>query len=126
MKSCQFLLTPVPNVTYSACLVDKIEEMFADRPRALSGGAHVDRQRHARKLPDIEARGQQASGDAASQRALSGAEDEPARGGVTNAFQIACINSAPASLRSSMFGRWPSFGCFAILISTSKAGIFRS
>jgi hypothetical protein len=29
VKSCQFLLTPVPNVTYSACLVDKIEEMFA-------------------------------------------------------------------------------------------------
>ena len=29
VKSCQFLLTPVPNVTYSACLVSKIEEMFA-------------------------------------------------------------------------------------------------
>lgn len=28
VKSCQFLLTPVPNVTYSACLVSKIEEMF--------------------------------------------------------------------------------------------------
>jgi hypothetical protein len=27
--STQFLLTPVPNVTYSACLVNKIEEMFA-------------------------------------------------------------------------------------------------
>jgi hypothetical protein len=27
--STQFLLTPVPNVTYSACLVGKIEEMFA-------------------------------------------------------------------------------------------------
>jgi len=26
--STQFLLTPVPNVTYSACLVGKIEEMF--------------------------------------------------------------------------------------------------
>jgi hypothetical protein len=26
--STQFLLTPVPNVTYSACLVAKIEEMF--------------------------------------------------------------------------------------------------
>ncbi len=26
--STQFLLTPVPNVTYSACLVQKIEEMF--------------------------------------------------------------------------------------------------
>ncbi len=26
--STQFLLTPVPNVTYSACLVNKIEEMF--------------------------------------------------------------------------------------------------
>lgn len=26
--STQFLLTPVPNVTYSACLVSKIEEMF--------------------------------------------------------------------------------------------------
>ena len=53
-------------------------------------------------------------------------KSEPARGGVINAFQIAWINSAPASLRSSMFGRRPSFGCFAILISTSKAGIFRS
>ena len=29
IKSCQFLLTPTPNVTYSACLVDKIEQMFA-------------------------------------------------------------------------------------------------
>ena len=27
--STQFLLTPVPNVTYSACLVSKIEEMFS-------------------------------------------------------------------------------------------------
>ncbi len=27
--STQFLLTPVPNVTYSACLVGKIEQMFA-------------------------------------------------------------------------------------------------
>ena len=26
--STQFLLTPVPNVTYSACLVSKIEQMF--------------------------------------------------------------------------------------------------
>ncbi|MDQ6678736.1 MAG: hypothetical protein M3Z09_15750 [Acidobacteriota bacterium] len=29
VKSCQFLLTPVPNVTYSACLVSHIEDMFA-------------------------------------------------------------------------------------------------
>jgi hypothetical protein len=29
VKSCQFFLTPTPNVTYSACLVSKIEEMFA-------------------------------------------------------------------------------------------------
>lgn len=28
IASTQFLLTPVPNVTYSACLVSKIEEMF--------------------------------------------------------------------------------------------------
>jgi len=28
VESTQFLLTPVPNVTYSACLVSKIEEMF--------------------------------------------------------------------------------------------------
>ena len=28
VKSCQFLLTPVPNVTYSACLVNNIEQMF--------------------------------------------------------------------------------------------------
>ena len=27
-QSCQFLLTPVPNVTYSACLVNHIERMF--------------------------------------------------------------------------------------------------
>ncbi len=27
-KSCQFLLTPVPNVTYSACLVSHIEKLF--------------------------------------------------------------------------------------------------
>ncbi len=29
MVSTQFFLSPVPNVTYSACLVNKIEEMFA-------------------------------------------------------------------------------------------------
>lgn len=28
VKSCQFFLSPVPNVTYSACLVSKIEELF--------------------------------------------------------------------------------------------------
>ncbi len=28
VKSCQFLLSPVPNVTYSACLVNNIEHMF--------------------------------------------------------------------------------------------------
>ena len=28
IKSCQFFLTPVPNVTYSACLVSHIEQMF--------------------------------------------------------------------------------------------------
>lgn len=28
LQSCQFLLTPTPNVTYSACLVSKIEEMI--------------------------------------------------------------------------------------------------
>jgi hypothetical protein len=28
VHSCQFLLTPTPNVTYSACLVSKIEEML--------------------------------------------------------------------------------------------------
>jgi hypothetical protein len=28
LASTQFLLTPIPNVTYSACLVSKIEEMF--------------------------------------------------------------------------------------------------
>ncbi|MBZ5590894.1 MAG: hypothetical protein LAP39_01560 [Acidobacteriia bacterium] len=28
-QSTQFLLTPVPNVTYSACLIGKVEEMFA-------------------------------------------------------------------------------------------------
>ena len=28
VQSCQFLLTPVPNVTYSACLVNHIEHMF--------------------------------------------------------------------------------------------------
>jgi hypothetical protein len=29
IQSCQFLLTPTPNVTYSAMLVSKIEELFA-------------------------------------------------------------------------------------------------
>ena len=35
VKSCQFLLTPTPNVTYSACLVSKIEEMFATGQRLI-------------------------------------------------------------------------------------------
>jgi hypothetical protein len=29
LQSTQFFLSPEPNVTYSACLVDKIEELFA-------------------------------------------------------------------------------------------------
>src|SRR5438552_15594159 len=29
IQSTQFFLSPTPNVTYSACLVSKIEEMFA-------------------------------------------------------------------------------------------------
>ena len=29
VASTQFFLSPVPNVTYSACLVSKIEQMFA-------------------------------------------------------------------------------------------------
>jgi hypothetical protein len=29
LMSTQFLLTPEPNVTYSACLIGKVEEMFA-------------------------------------------------------------------------------------------------
>jgi hypothetical protein len=45
IQSCQFLLTPIPNVTYSACLVSKIEQMFetgkapypADRTLMVSG-----------------------------------------------------------------------------------------
>jgi hypothetical protein len=45
VQSCQFLLTPTPNVTYSACLVSKIEEMFetgkapypAERTEIVSG-----------------------------------------------------------------------------------------
>jgi hypothetical protein len=28
VQSTQFLLTPEPNVTYSACLIAKVEEMF--------------------------------------------------------------------------------------------------
>jgi hypothetical protein len=28
LQATQFLLTPIPNVTYSACLVSKIEEMI--------------------------------------------------------------------------------------------------
>jgi hypothetical protein len=31
IQSTQFLLTPEPNVTYSACLIGKVEEMFATR-----------------------------------------------------------------------------------------------
>jgi hypothetical protein len=29
IQSTQFFLSPVPNVTYSSCLVSKIEQMFA-------------------------------------------------------------------------------------------------
>ena len=57
VMSTQFLLTPTPNVTYSACLVNKVVEMFAHRPRALSRGADSDRQRHSGKLPDVKGPG---------------------------------------------------------------------
>ena len=56
MQSTQFLLTPEPNVTYSACLVGKIEEMFETGQGALPGGAHAARQRHPGELPDLTVR----------------------------------------------------------------------
>ena len=36
LVSTQFFLSPVPNVTYSACLVSKIEEMFETGHSAVS------------------------------------------------------------------------------------------
>lgn len=66
--STQFLLTPEPNVTYSACLVSKIEQMFetgvapypAERTMLVSGileGCLTSRQQGAKRLetPQLQA-----------------------------------------------------------------------
>ena len=53
IQSTQFLLTPEPNVTYSACLVGKVEEMFVTRQGAVPGGADAARERDAGELPDV-------------------------------------------------------------------------
>ena len=60
-------LTPTPNVTYSASLGSKIEEMFATGV-ALPGRADADRLRNSRELPRLQSRRAQPAGDAASRR----------------------------------------------------------
>ncbi len=52
--STQFLLTPDPNVTYSACLMHKAEPDVPDGRGAVPGGAYAAHQRHAGGLPDVE------------------------------------------------------------------------
>ena len=81
MQSTQFLLTPEPNVTYSACLMHKVEEMFETGSGALSGGADAAGQRHAGKLPDVEGAGSRAAGDAAPECRLQGAAAIAVRAG---------------------------------------------
>ena len=51
--STQFFLSPEPNVTYSACLVAKIEQMFMTGRRTLSGRTDASDQRDTRKLPHV-------------------------------------------------------------------------
>ena len=79
VKSCQFLLTPTPNVTYSACLVSKIEEMFetgkapypAERTLIVSGILE--------SCLTSKASGKPAFGNTASFGAIPGAQNKPAR-----------------------------------------------
>jgi hypothetical protein len=69
VKSCQFFLSPVPNVTYSACLVSKIEELFetgrapypAERTLIVSGileSCLTSKQKGSQRLetPDLDVR----------------------------------------------------------------------
>ena len=88
MKSCQFFLTPTPNVTYSACLVSKIEEMFetgrapypVERTLIVSGMLE--------SCLTSKVQGGQAAGNATPERAVSGAEEEPARYCVTRSAYL--------------------------------------
>ena len=52
-------------MTYSACLMHKVEEMFRQRRGALSRGSDAAGQRDAGKLPDFEGAGPRPAGDAA-------------------------------------------------------------
>ena len=82
IQSTQFLLTPEPNVTYSACLMHKVGADVRKRRGAVSGGAHAAGQRHAGKLPDVEGSGPRAAGDAASECGLQGAAAIAVRAGL--------------------------------------------
>ena len=77
--STQFLLTPEPNVTYSACLMHKARADVRDRRGAVSGRAHAAGQRHAGELSDVEGAGPHTSGDAAFVGSLHRAPRTPAR-----------------------------------------------
>ena len=41
-------------MTYSACLVNKVEADVLDRQRAIPGGAYAAGERNTGKLPDVE------------------------------------------------------------------------
>ena len=70
--STQFFLPPTPNVTYSACLVAKIWEMFESGQAPFPRRAHPNRQRRARKLPDFQSGGPQATRNAPPQGRVPG------------------------------------------------------
>ena len=51
--STQFFLTPTPNVTYSACLIAKIEELFETGVRTVSGRANLVGERNTGELSHL-------------------------------------------------------------------------
>ena len=64
LLSTQFFLSPVPNVTYSACLVSKIEQMFISPKSTLPNRKNSADERHPGELPRIPGAGEPASADA--------------------------------------------------------------
>ena len=83
IQSTQFLLTPEPNVTYSACLVSKIEEMFATGKAPYPVERTLHCQRDSGELPDFAHAGPPAAGDTASESEVPSAPPEPALPGVS-------------------------------------------
>ena len=89
IQSCQFFLTPMPNVTYSACLVSKIEEMFATGKAPYPAERTLIVSGMLESCLDFQGSGKQTLGDTSVEREVPGAEDKPTRENIADRFGYA-------------------------------------